>query len=134
MYHTILVPLDGSKRAERILKHVEKMAQRYSAKVIFLQVVSSSHIIGRGESFDMELYQKELRQRTKQAESYLASLKGEFREEKIEARTRVVHGPVVQSIIDMAEREGADLVAISSHGRSGLSRLKHCNFFSCIDQ
>ena len=39
MYHKILVPLDGSKRADRILPHVEELARRYKAKVIFLQVI-----------------------------------------------------------------------------------------------
>jgi len=39
MYHKILVPLDGSKRAEKILPHVEELAKRYKAKVILLQVV-----------------------------------------------------------------------------------------------
>ena len=39
MYRKILVPLDGSKRADRILPHVEELAKRYKAKVIFLQVV-----------------------------------------------------------------------------------------------
>jgi nucleotide-binding universal stress UspA family protein len=34
MYKSILVPLDGSKRAERILPHVEKLAQRFEAEVI----------------------------------------------------------------------------------------------------
>ena len=40
MYKTILVPLDGSKRAENILKHVEQLAFSYGAKVIFLQVLN----------------------------------------------------------------------------------------------
>ena len=39
MYNTILVPLDGSKRAEKILRHVEHLAHCFSAKVILLQVV-----------------------------------------------------------------------------------------------
>ena len=39
MYRKILVPLDGSKRAEKILPHVEELARRYKAKVIFLQVI-----------------------------------------------------------------------------------------------
>jgi nucleotide-binding universal stress UspA family protein len=42
MYNTILVPLDGSKRAEAILSHVEELARHYSdARVILLQVVES---------------------------------------------------------------------------------------------
>jgi len=34
---------------------------------------------------------------------------------------RVVHGPVVEAIINAAQSEGADLIALASHGRSGLS-------------
>ena len=39
MYNAILVPLDGSKRAEAILRHVEDLAGRYGATVIFVRVV-----------------------------------------------------------------------------------------------
>ena len=39
MYHKILVPLDGSKRAEKILPHVEELALRFKAKVVFLNVI-----------------------------------------------------------------------------------------------
>jgi len=123
MYNTILVPLDGSKRAEAILPHVEEMAQRYDAKVIFLQVVEPAPLIVGPEGPYIALNQEELDRRTKQAESYLAGRQGEYREKGIEAQTRIVYGPVVEAIINAAEREGADLVAIASHGRSGLSQV-----------
>ena len=123
MYNTILVPLDGSKRAEAILPHVEELAQRYDARVIFLQVVEPIPIIVGPEGALVALRQEELERRTKQAESYLAALQGEFRKKGIEARTRVAYGPVVEAIINAAEREGADLIAIASHGRSGLSQV-----------
>ena len=123
MYNTILVPLDGSKRAEAILPHVEELAQRYDARVIFLQVVESIPIIVGPEGALVALRQEELERRTKQAGSYLAALQGEFRKKGIEARTRVAYGPVVEAIINAAEREGADLIAIASHGRSGLSQV-----------
>lgn len=123
MYKTILVPLDGSKRAERILHHVEELAQRYDAKVIFLQVVEPSPIIAGPEGAYMALYQQEFEQRAKQAESYLTAHQGEFREKGIEAQARVVHGPVVEAIIQAAESEGVDLIALASHGRSGLSQV-----------
>ena len=123
MYNTILVPLDGSKRAEVILRHVEELAQRYDARVIFLQVVEPAPIIVGPEGAYMVQHQQELDQWTKRAESYLAALQGEFREKGIEARTRVVSGPVVDAIIRAAEREGVDLIAMASHGRSGLSQV-----------
>jgi len=123
MYTTILVPLDGSKRAEAILPHVEELAQRYDAKVIFLQVIELSPLIVGPEGTHMALYQQELEQLKSQAETYLAALRGEFREKGIEARTRIAYGPVVEAILDIAELEGADLIAIASHGRTGLSQV-----------
>lgn len=122
MYKTILVPLDGSKRAESILPHVEELALHYHAKLIFLQVVEPPPLIV-GPEGDITLHQKELERWGKQAETYLATLKGEFQEKGIETHTQVGHGPVVEVIIAAAEREGADLIAIASQGRSGLSQV-----------
>jgi len=123
MYNSILVPLDGSKRAEAILPHVENLAQRYNAKVTFLQVVEPTPVVVGPEAAYMTLHQHELTERTKQAELYLAARQGEFHEKGIETQTRVVYGPVVGAIIDAAEDEDVDLIALASHGRSGLSRV-----------
>ncbi len=121
MYRTILVPLDGSKRAERILNQVEDLALSNGARVIFLQVINPPHsVIVDGDYLDWQ--RQHLLQQTKLAELYLSGLKGEFREKGIKARTRVVNGSVVSAISSTAERDGADLIAIASHGRKGLSR------------
>ena len=138
MYHSILVPLDGSKRAEAILPHVENLAQRYNAKVLFLQVVEPASVVVGPEADYTVMHHQELPERTKQAEVYLATRQGEFQEKGIEAQTRVVYGPVVEAIIDTAESEDADLVAIASHGRSGLSRVFYgsvaAGVLHCIDR
>jgi nucleotide-binding universal stress UspA family protein len=70
-----------------------------------------------------EYDQQKLERRIREAESYLAVRQEEFREKGIEAHTYVVNGPVVEAIINIAEREGADLIAIASHGWANLSRL-----------
>jgi len=121
IYKTILVPLDGSKRAERILKHVEALAHCFNAQVIFLQVVTAPNLVGYNECAIL-LYHHNLEQLAKQAGSYLNSLKGEFREKGIEAKTCVVGGPIVEQIIACALKGDADLVAMTSHGRTGLAR------------
>ena len=123
MYNTILVPLDTSKRAEAILRHVEELAQRYNAKVIFLHVVEHPPLIVEPEGPNIALYQQELERRIKQAESYLPAVQGEFRKKDIKAQTRIVYGSVVEAIINAAERERADLIAMASHGRSGLPQV-----------
>jgi len=122
MYKTILVPLDGSKRAENILKHVERLSFCYNAKVIFLQVLKP---LARGDYaiLDPKLYKRQLDDQLREAKKYLDGYKGQFREKNIDSKTLVVIGSVVKEILRAAEQEKADLIAICSHGRGGLARL-----------
>ncbi len=122
MYHKILVPLDGSKRAEKILPHVEELAIRYKAKVIFLQVVEYKTITTPEGAF-INLSDQEFDQAKEQAEKHLEGIQGVFRAKNIESRIQVTYGPVVEGILNMAAQEGVDLIALASHGRSGLSRV-----------
>lgn len=121
MYQTVLVPLDGSKRAEAILPHVEELAGRYKAQVVFLQVIELVPYVTEASFFDLS--QETFTQWAAEAQAYLAGIQGKFREKGIETRTRVESGPVVETIINVAEGEGADLIAMASHGRTGLSRV-----------
>jgi len=122
MYKTILVPLDGSKRAEAILPHVEEIAQRFTAKVIFIQVVEP-YATTATTNEAAELIWVAFEQHTKEVHAYLNAWCGEFHEKGIEADNFVERGPVVEAIIDVAKREEVDLIAMASHGRSGLSRV-----------
>lgn len=122
MYHRILVPLDGSKRADRILPHVEELARRYQAKVIFLQVVEYK-TISTAEGAFVNLTDRELDQTKERAERHLKELQGEFRGKKIESKIHVIYGPVVEGILNIAAQEDADLIALASHGRGGLARV-----------
>jgi nucleotide-binding universal stress UspA family protein len=122
MYKTILVPLDGSKRAEAILPHVEELAQRYDSKVVFVQVIEPIPYVAGPEGTPITLREQEFERRRAEAEDYIRAMKGEFREKGIDAEGAIFQGPVVEAISDAAEREGADLIAIASHGRSGLSQ------------
>jgi len=117
-----LVPLDGSKRAEEILCHVEELSKLYHARVIFLQVVEPSPLVV-GPEGSIVLHQEEIERWTKEAEYYLTAIQGEFQEKGIETEKHVRNGPVVEAIIKVAENEGADLIALASHGRSGLSQV-----------
>ena len=122
MYKTILVPLDGSKRAEAILPHVEELASRYEARVVLVRVIEPIPYVMGPEGTPLVLHEQELKQRRRDAEAYLAARQGSLREKGIEAKSRILQGPVVGAIIEAAEREGADLIAMASHGRSGLSQ------------
>jgi nucleotide-binding universal stress UspA family protein len=123
MYKTILVPLDGSKRAEAIIPHVKSLAECYGARVILLHVVEArSHIVGTEPMFPL-LDQYALERHTIEAETYLTSQQDTLREKGISSRVRIAYGPVVEEIVETADREGADLIAMASHGRTGLDRV-----------
>ena len=123
IYKKILVPLDGSKRAERILHHVEQLALRFGSIVILLRIVE---LIGKSSSpyatlsgFEIE----NLDQRFDGAESYLSAIQGEFREKDIQSKVVIKKGPVVWWISNVALDKDVDLIAMASHGRTGLERV-----------
>lgn len=123
MYNTVLVPLDGSKRAETILPYVEELALARQSKVILLQVIEPTTTLVTPYDmvpyYDAELIEKWI----SEANSYLAGLQGEYQKKGIDTKYFVEQGPVVRTILDVAEREGADLIAMASHGRTGLGRV-----------
>ena len=123
MYKTILVPLDGSKRAEAILPHAEELALRFGAKVIFVRIEEDVVNVGYDAVIDLSAIRERHDQLNKDAESYLAGLEENFHGKRIHTKKRVFFGPVVQSILDAAEREDADLIAMASHGQKSLSRV-----------
>lgn len=123
MYKTILVPLDGSPRAEAILPYVEELARRFHSRVIFLRVVEPAALMSSPHESYARLYVQQMQQRQTEAEMYLKALQGKFREKGIEAQGNVEHGPVVEAICQTAELHNADLIALASHGYTGLARV-----------
>ena len=74
MYQVVLVPLDGSKRAEAILPHVEELAGRHQAQVVLLQVIELVSDVSymAGTSFDLS--QGTFTRWTTEAEDYLSGI------------------------------------------------------------
>jgi nucleotide-binding universal stress UspA family protein len=121
MFKRILVPLDGSKRAETILPHVEDLAHRYvKSQVVLLQVVepipATIDMAGPVPPLDPRVIDRIY----KNAQNYLERLQARLRKKGIQAHVHVLLGPVVATIVDLAVREKVDLIALASHGRSGL--------------
>ena len=122
MYDTILVPLDGSRRAEAILPHVEGLAKTAGSKVVLL--TSMEHrIFVDAEGIRSEIDEAGLEARTKEAESYLSALVDQFHQKDIQTEFKIVPGSAIEVILKTAEDMDANLIAIASHGRSGLGRV-----------
>lgn len=123
MYRRILVPLDGSERAEAILPYVEELAKVHGSTIVFLQVIEPGATMVTpydvGPYFDAELAERW----AKEAETYLQQLCEEYKAKELRSRCVVETGPVVRTILEVAQRENADVIAMASHGRSGLGRV-----------
>jgi nucleotide-binding universal stress UspA family protein len=123
MYQKILVPLDGSVRAEKILHHVKNLARLNDSEVIFLQVVPPVIISDGYKGILIAESQEESNRKVQDALAYLSGIEGEFREAGIKTDKQSMIGSVVNTIIDISRNEDIDLIAMASHGRSGLSRV-----------
>lgn len=131
MYQKILVPLDGSKIGEAALPHVEGLVAKLSpgtkVEVTLLQVVAllPHYMVAGGEdmaSIPIIYTDKEMEQFKREAADYLNKAGEGLRSKGADVRIMVGIGRAAEEIIKVADEIKADLVAMSSHGRSGFSR------------
>ncbi|HXF96282.1 MAG TPA: universal stress protein [Gemmatimonadales bacterium] len=121
MYKRFLVPLDGSKTAEAILPFVLEIAGPLDIEVALVRVVvpiPPSVIEG-----SREVVVEDVEARRAEAERYLDGLAAELRDRGVRVRTMVRRGDPAVEIAAAARELEADLVAMTTHGRSGLGRL-----------
>lgn len=117
MYRTILVPVDGSPLSERALPCAEIIARANGARIVLLEVVSETIPHDNG---DTPGGADELRA----AETYLADLAKNVSPSP-DVEVVVTVGSHAEAILQMIHTQHADLVVMSTHGRSGLGRLVH---------
>ena len=119
MYDEILVPTDGSESAERAVQYGVVLAGAFDARVHVLSVVDERDydraVVG-GE----EAMQQGVDAATTAAEEAVAAVA-----ERVagDVTTRVTVGVPSEAILDYVETEGIDLVAMATHGRTGVERF-----------
>ncbi|MCI0342645.1 MAG: universal stress protein [Planctomycetales bacterium] len=115
MFERILVPVDGSPLSEAILVQVRRLLADERSAVALLTVVP-----GPVEGWIGDGGLEELRQRTV---AHLEDLRILLAGEGVRADTAIRVGDPAREILRYAEECGASLVAMSTHGRTGLERL-----------
>lgn len=127
MYSTILVPLDGSKRAEAILPHAAELASLFGSSVVLLRVFEIPHLTNLSSVSDDDyealphLSRQELQSLVLEAQDYLQAVCKEMTAKGISTSYKVAYGPTAATIIKTATEENADLIAMASHGSSGIA-------------
>ena len=128
MYEKILVPLDGSKVGEAALPYVEEFVATFcpnpKIEVTLLQVVSSTtyYVVAGEASVPVPYTENELEIIKQKAKDYLDKAGEGLRSKGAIVKTKVATGKADEGIIKAADEINASLVAMSTHGRSGLSR------------
>ena len=113
---TILIPLDGSEMAEAALAEARQLSDPDSALVL-VRAASALALPGT-DTIDTQIYA------VQEAEAYLDELKTKLEAQDVRGvRVHVWYGPAAAAIVDAARLYGADLIVMSTHGRSGLGRV-----------
>jgi len=115
-FRRILVPLDGSGLAEAALARAVTLAG--DDGTIMLLRAAEAHTIPGADPTDAQV------EVVREAEEYLAGIAARLeRQGGKKVETSVWYGPAASAIVEAARVRKADLIAMSTHGRSGLGRL-----------
>ncbi len=119
----IAVPLDGSEMAETVLPHVEKLARLLSLEVVLLRVVRMTPwAYGAHERVPMDTTEIEEALEL-EARDYLKAVEDRLTAKGIKCSSEVMHGVPWDKIVGYSGKSDDIMVAISTHGRSGIKRL-----------
>ena len=124
MYKKILVPLDGSELSECTLEHVRAIATGCQVpEVVLLRVVepASSQAIAAYAESGIDLAKVESQARL-DASNYLSQSADKLKKQGVAAQIAISRGKPADEILDYAKKNGVDLIIMSTHGRSGVSR------------
>lgn len=121
MFKRILIPLDGSQFAEGALPHARMLAECGGGEIELLRVAvhPSSYVYVSDPAALADLYDSD----RAHCEDYLNKVAGQVRDAShVKVTTAVLEGIVADAVLDYAEDTDADLIVMSTHGRSGMER------------
>lgn len=106
----ILVPLDGLAKAEQVLPPTAELARALGCKVILFQVPATF------------LFEHSSLAAERMANAYLARVAGRLKEQGIKVSVATGPGLVAESVVQFAQSNDVDLIAMATHGRTGIAR------------
>ena len=101
MFERVLLPLDGSEVSEGIIPYLRQLARAAGSRITIL------YVAGDGEAG---------------LDGYLREAQRSVSGGELDVETVVLTGKPEERIVEHAENEGFDLIAMSTHGRSGVGR------------
>ncbi|MBL0347513.1 universal stress protein [Candidatus Villigracilis affinis] len=120
MYKKILVPLDGSPLAEAVLPHAQALAKSEGAEIVLLSVPVTPNLdyLSRTPGLATQIIEDAERE----TEAYLKTEVEKLTGEGTKVTSVMREGPIPEMILMVADEVHADVIAMSTHGRSGIQR------------
>lgn len=121
MYKKILIPLDGSSLAEAILPHAQALAKSEGAEIVLLRVSQppAPEFLARDVKTGVRLVE-EMEQEARQ---YVKVEVQRLRDDGNQVTGIARDGAVLETIVSVARETHADVIAMSTHARSGLQHF-----------
>ncbi|MCY4654430.1 MAG: universal stress protein [Dehalococcoidia bacterium] len=120
----IIVPLDGSELAEAALPYAAAIAARMDMRMTLLRVLPVDHVYTEGAGYHLvDEWTSALAEMESEARSYLVAKARRLRVEGIEVEVETVRGRPSTEIAELARRSDHNMIALATHGRTGVSRL-----------
>jgi nucleotide-binding universal stress UspA family protein len=115
MYQTILVTLDGTPSDRAILDHIKPLAKLAQSRVVLLHVADG----WAARTYGPDAVSPEISEDT----DYLKKIRGEFQNDGIATAAELAYGDPAKQIVRWVNKNGCDLVAMSTHGHRFLADL-----------
>lgn len=123
MFKRVLVPLDGSRRAERAIPVAARIAREANGSLVLLRVVSMATELWPYVDLETAHSQIVIETELFEAAEYLRSRAAALPElEGVSVDTVVVHGPTASTILSVALSHGIDLITLCSRSYTGMTR------------
>ena len=122
MYKKILVPLDGSELSESVMEHVVAIAKNCRVPQVVLLRVREPLDEDVRKTLDVKIANELDKAYRDEVDVYLKKIAADLKAKGVTAKTEVLAGNPAEEIIDYAEDSDIDLIIMSTHGRSGVSR------------
>lgn len=128
MFGNILVCLDGSKLAEQILLYATAVARKFDSQVILFEAVPEPIVLSPGvpgvpgAPVSTPAMRREAQEATEAATCYLEDIAERLRVQKVQVETVTIPGGAGQAIVSYAQQNNVGLIAMATHGRTGLGR------------
>ena len=125
LINKVLVPLDGSPIAEQVLPHAEGVARILGSELFLFHVFEPMRKYAGGlvyRALPNEVVDAENARRKQAGLSYLDEISKKLKDRGISVTSGVAPGSPAEQILDYADANRMDLIAMSTHGRSGVGR------------